>query len=623
MALGAGYSRPKRDHHKDLLIRAKMYSSSESTGWGIKLPRSTDQCQEMKSADSFVTSNASPISVNGIPVVHSNPSEDLSQFNTVPVQTTQDNVEAPLAKQIPFYSSQSETVPSKHDRRVQYERNRASNKKEAKKNQLRAEGKTQPSKQNKSKKNMKTKYVHQSLLESLYPKGIIDQAKTTLVNMQLEENVTSVFDALENLGLLSYLLSKCNSKTEIAAQLALGLKTMRQGSLIEAVLSQAPTLEWMKQTFGYNLFEPQAGEADKQDWLSFLPNLKENWELVRSAPCFEKISNLISLACSIGLCSVTNLSWSVKGVELFRAGSVRKHATAIDFFGAMLDTVITFIEGGYECFRQRSLAPLLFTTDAGREFDHLYFTLQELHEHALIFNLAANPIEYKGERRAINDLEYGSMLDEAIEMAESAYRSAKGTWQASVLEKRLLNLRSNRAAYAAKRIDGTLRYAPFTIYIYGGSGVGKSTIAQLLMSDCLSVAGANPDPSNTAIIKESDKFDSTLKGDTQGIYFDDMGNTKVEFLDKSPTERMIDINNNMITYANKADLHEKGKIEVRPCVFIITSNAPLAHHARRGSIKPESIVRRADLHIEVKPNKEYSLPDGRLNSKKAMDDFPD
>lgn len=482
-------------------------------------------------------------------------------------------------------------------------------------------------KKTKNSKNSYTKngtdYVHQSLLETIYPKGIIDQAKNTLVSMQLEENVSDVFNMLENLGLLAFLLPRCNSKAEIAAQLALGLKTMRKGSIIEAALSQAPTLEWLKTTFGYNIFEPQAGEVDKQNWLSFLPDLRENWETVRSAPCFEKISNLISLAASIGLCSVTNLSWNVKGVELFRAGSIRKHATAVDFMGAMLDTVITFIEGGFECFKQGSLAPILFTTDAGREFDDLYFTLVELHEHAMVFNLAANPITYKGVRRPINDLEYGSMLEEAVDMAEAAYRSAKGTWQASVLEKRLTVLRTNRAAYSAKRIDGTLRYAPFTMYVWGKTGVGKSTVGQLLMSDCLSISGANPDPKNTAIIKESDKFDSTIKGDTQGIYFDDMGNTKVEFLDKSPTERMIDINNNMITYANKADLHEKGKIEIRPCVFVITSNAPLADHARRGSIHPGSIVRRADLHFEVKPNEKYILPDGRLDSYKAMADFPD
>jgi adenylylsulfate kinase-like enzyme len=54
--------------------------------------------------------------------------------------------------------------------------------------------------------------------------------------------------------------------------------------------------------------------------------------------------------------------------------------------------------------------------------------------------------------------------------------------------------------YAAKRIDGSMRQAPFTIYIWGESGVGKSTVAQVVMADCLRAAGANPDPKFTAII---------------------------------------------------------------------------------------------------------------------------
>jgi DNA replication protein DnaC len=91
-------------------------------------------------------------------------------------------------------------------------------------------------------------------------------------------------------------------------------------------------------------------------------------------------------------------------------------------------------------------------------------------------------------------------------LAESAFKSAKGTWQASVFEKRLVTLRTLRAEYNARRLDGALRYAPFSIYIFGPSGVGKSTLAGLAMSDCLKASGANPDPKFTAVLKESDNL---------------------------------------------------------------------------------------------------------------------
>jgi hypothetical protein len=464
-------------------------------------------------------------------------------------------------------------------------------------------------------------FEHQSLAEYLYPSSIIDQAKTTLVNMKLEDNTSLLLEVLEIIGALTISLPMCTTPAQVASQLVLSIRAMTKGSITEAIFTDSRTLEWVKEIFGYNVFEPQSGLGTAEEWLSSLPNLQENWSALRGSPAFEKISNVISLAASIGLCSVTNLSWSVKGIEIFRAGSINKHANALDFFGAILDTVILFIEGGYECFKKGSFRPLLFSSDEGRKFDDLYFTLIELHEHAMVFNLHTKPIDYDGEHRPISDLEYGRMLDSAIELASSAYKTAKGTWQQGTLEKRLTVLRVNRAAYAAKRISGTMRYAPWCVYIWGPSDIGKSTVAQILMADCLNAAQSSPDPLFTATLKETDKFDSTLKGDTNGIYLDDLGNTKLEFCDQSPCARIIDIKNNMITYANKADLHEKGKVEIRPGMLVITSNAPLVTHAKAASIEPFSIVRRGDLHVKVAVKEQFATSDGRLFSEKALTHF--
>lgn len=599
-----------------------MYSSSDSTGGGSNFPRSMSQCSEMKSSDVTITSSASVNSVKTTSVEHSLNSS-MSQFNTVPV-LNQNNAEAHQAKQVTdnstSFTQQSEVYfESKFSKSQTYDRKKSSKKIE--KTKLTNSKKHKKQQELDKIKKSKVIYEHQSLVEHLYPSSIIDQAKTTLINMKMDGNVSLLLEVLEILGALSISLPMCTTPTQVASQLVLSIRAMTKGSITESIFNCSQTIEWCKDIFGYNIFEPQSGLGDGASWLSSLPNLQENWDAVRGAPVFEKISNVISLAASIGLCSVTNLSWSVKGIEIFRAGNMRKHASAMDLFGAVLDTVVLFIEGGYECFKEGSFRPLLFSSDEGRKFDSMYFTLIELHEHAMVFNLHTKPIEYNGETRPITDLEYGSMVDEAIELATSAYKSAKGTWQQGILEKRLTVLRQNRAAYAAKRIDGSMRYAPYSVYIWGESSVGKSTIAQVLMSDCLSAAGANPSSKNTAILKETDKFDSSLKGDTEGIFLDDMGNTKKDFLDKSPTERLIDINNNMITYANKADLHEKGKIEIRPRVLVVTSNAYLSTHATLGSIHPFSIVRRCDLHIEVIVKPEFATIDGRLDSKKVMSTF--
>lgn len=615
-----------------------MDSPNGSPGGGSNFPRSIGQCRKMKSTLLQQEETGSVLvcscqNLQSVPTIHSS-CTCSSQFGIVPVLTRQDDVEAPLAKKDTIYTAQAPVYfPSKHDNREQYVKNRASSQKEAgkksvsstnsKKNSKKNNKKKSKNKQNNSPAHQHLRYEHQSSMRSLYPTGIFQCLRSSTVVEENDPKVSSVMDLLESFGLLSYTISKCKSKTEVAAQLCLALKLMLKGSIVEKILEQKKTLDFLKDTFGYNIFSPQAEEVESQDWLSHLPNLKEDWDLIRNSPIFEKISNLISIAATIGLCSVTNLTWNVAGVDMFRLGSIKKHSTAMDFFSAFLDTVTAFIEGGYECFKQQSLRPMFFTTDAGSKFESLYFSCVEAHPHAMIFNLAANKIMYKGKMQVINDLEYSSMLDEVIEMATSALRSSKGTWQASVLNKRLEKMIQQRADYNAKRIDGNLRFAPQSFYIWGDSGVGKSTISQIVMSDCLKASGADPDPAHIATIKESDKYDSTLKGDTQGIFLDDIGNTKVDFSTESPVARLIDINNNMITYANKADLHEKGKIEIRPRVLVMSSNAPLADHARRCSINPLSIVRRADVHIHVKVKPEFALPDGRLDSAKVNAQFPD
>jgi len=471
-------------------------------------------------------------------------------------------------------------------------------------------------------------FVHQSLLEHIYPASIINLAKETVSSIGAGAHTSKIFEVLEVIAALAITLPALKTPAQIAAQIVLSLRALTTGSLCAQILAQEDVIKWCKDLFGFNIFEPQAGTfGDPKmlkgvEWLSKIPELRENWDSVRNAPVFEKISALISVAAAVGLCSVTNLKFSVHGIDLFRLCTAPKHATAIDLVGAVLDTVAFFIEGGYECFRQGSFKPFFFTDDDSRNLDEIYFPLIELHEHAMVFNLHERKVKIKGEMRTVSDLEYSSLLDEALDLAEKLYKSAKGTWQQGYLEKRIDVLRKNRAAYQAKRIDGSMRYAPFTVYVWGESGLGKSTIAQLAMADCLASSGIIPDFKNVATLKETDKYDSTLKSDTAGIFLDDLGNNKKEWLEKSPTERIVDINNNMITYANKADLHEKGKIEIRPRVFIITANVPLATLANIGSVKPFSIVRRADFHLEVAVKPDYALPDGRLDTDKAKADFP-
>jgi hypothetical protein len=579
------------------------------------------QSAEMKTSLLSQTGTASAISGKAIPVVHSH--FDESQFNTVSVQTTQDNVNAPQAKQgsdFAEFSLQAELFDSKYSRKQQYAKNKSSKQISKQKESRRNDKKDKSS----HKSSKPKKYVHQANITSLLSTSLLDKAKTTLLSMNLESKTSQLFSVLEVLGALAVSLPACKTNLQVASQLVLATRALTQGSLTDSILSQTDTIEWVKSHFGFNIFQQQSASSlgAGADWLKELPKLSESFSALRNSPFFNKISDCITVAASIGLCNVTNLKWSIKGVELFRVGTLRKHASALDLVSALIDTTTMFLEGGYECFKQGSLSPLFFGTTEATEFDEHYFAVVELHPHAVIFNLHDKPVRIKGEERTFSEPEYSGLLDDTIVMATDAFKASKGSWQQNVFEKRLETLTKYRAEFNSKRLNSNMREAPFSVYIEGASGVGKSSVAQVIMADCLFACGASADPRYTASIKETDKFDSSLKSDTVGVFIDDLGNTKTEFLQQSPIERFIAINNNMVTYANKADLNEKGRIEIAPKVMVTTSNADLATHARAGSIEPFSIIRRADYHLKVTVKSEFAMLDGRLDSEKVRQKYP-
>ena len=150
-------------------------------------------------------------------------------------------------------------------------------------------------------------FVHQSLLEHVYPASIINLAKETLSSIGAGAHTSKIFEVLEVIAALAITLPALTTPAQIAAQIVLSLRALTTGSLCAQILAQEDVIKWCKDLFGFNIFEPQAGMfGDTKlpkgtEWLSKIPELRENWDAVRNAPVFEKISALISVAAAVGL----------------------------------------------------------------------------------------------------------------------------------------------------------------------------------------------------------------------------------------------------------------------------------------------------------------------------------
>jgi hypothetical protein len=428
-----------------------------------------------------------------------------------------------------------------------------------------------------------------------------------------------IIDRIESVVLLGLVVREVQTPIGVAAALAQALRSNMSSSITTEVLDRLQP--YIQSTFGYDVFDAQAGEIPTDcDWLMSLKSISTNWDKCRSFAGFEKISNLISMSAAIGLCDLANFKIEANGIKLFSVGAYKKHLNASDFVGAVLDTVVYFVEGAYKSFQQGNLEPFIYTSVAAKEFDLAYFDVQEMFVHAKASNLSKHALSYKGEKKVRSDNDFSCILDEVIDMAETIYRNASASWEKSVTGTKLSNLRQMRADWQTIRVNGDLREAPFGIYLFGESAVGKSTVAAYIMRCALAAADADVSDDRIISIKESDKFDSNIKSHINGFFIDDLGNTKPDFFEKSPCEKLIDIMNNMPTYANMAEAEMKGKVSIEPKVVVGTSNVKLAALARKFSMLPFSIVRRMNFHFTIRVREEFWLSKEQhtLDSKKVF-----
>lgn len=420
-------------------------------------------------------------------------------------------------------------------------------------------------------------------------------------------DTSRIVSELENITALYITLSEAQSTRQAAGILFLYLKTHCSGSVLTSAF------EFLRMECDFDVLDNQDSEGP--EWLSLLRSCRTNWTAITNNKAFKKISLLLSMCASLGLCDLASLKFDVNGIRIFSIPALRKHINASDLMDALFDTFSYFIEGGYKCFQQGSLTPFIFSSDEAVQFENEYFDILDLAPFMKAGNLLT--------KKNVTENDFDLKLNKAIDKADALYRASEGTWEKKVLFDRLTQLRKIRADFISVRVDGKLRQAPFAIYIEGASGVGKSSVSALLMRVVLMANGFDASDERLITLNEADKYMSTYRSHINGIFIDDLGNTREAFVEKSPVEKVIEIVNNVPAYANMAEADLKGKVSIEPHCVIGTSNIDLKVLAKKYSNEAYSIVRRFPLHCIVRVKKEFAMEDGRLDSNLVHKKYPE
>jgi hypothetical protein len=432
------------------------------------------------------------------------------------------------------------------------------------------------------------------------PQSFNQFAQFTGIYGHLRKNLTDdAMSIIEGLVSLYGALSSVTDATGFISVLTLYVKTHNQTSLLGQIQKIATNL--------FSDMTPQSTERPK--WLNDMSSALTNWKLLVNSPSFAKISRVVSLLVTLGI--TDRVSVSLGNFEIFAVEALNKQANAVDLIDAVVETISFFAEGAYQCFLSGSIKPLLFSSNQIVELEEKYIQLQSEWEFVRNGNLQ----KFSGK----DESEFDKDLSDTIDTLNTLYKTMPNGTEKKIVQQKWEALSKIRADFVSSRVRGGLRKSPLCVKIYGNSGVGKSTFADLTLAAVLKAINAPSSPDHIVTLDERDKYMSSYRSYVTGIKLDDYGNSKADFWEAAPSDWIITICNNIRQAAIMADIANKGKVSIEPRCLTITTNVKELH-AGVTSNNPMSILRRAHLHVTLKVRPEF-LTDNMLDSQKVLDAF--
>jgi hypothetical protein len=150
---------------------------------------------------------------------------------------------------------------------------------------------------------------------------------------------------------------------------------------------------------------------------------------------------------------------------------------------------------------------------------------------------------------------------------------SKGS-ERTILHSVLLELECVERRFTTVMVASSFRRCPVGVFVYGGSGVAKSFIAQGLFNHYCSIRGISKERAILWTRTENDKFYSGYKSHFAGVLFDDAAKhqpSKIQGIDESVGE-IISAANNIPFLTPQGELCDKGKIPFLSEWVGVTSN---------------------------------------------------
>lgn len=189
-------------------------------------------------------------------------------------------------------------------------------------------------------------------------------------------------------------------------------------------------------------------------------------------------------------------------------------------------------------------------------------------------------------------------------------------------QSRLIKLDKLSGDLQAQWKESSLRTKPYAVFIRGGTSVGKSVLANAIQHWICEVNGFSQAKEHWVVLNGSDQYQSDFKTQHTCVQMDDVCNTRAEKCVGNPLFILIQFINNVHCAALSPIAENKGKMDIRCKVVVVTSNTKDLN-AGLFSVNPASIMRRFDLVVDVKVKEECKDETGSLHERYSDNSMPD
>jgi len=386
-----------------------------------------------------------------------------------------------------------------------------------------------------------------------------------------------------------------------------------QFGIKEAVDFTCDAPDWVLDSFGtyWLMLRDIASEFDFSLPDIAFPDFGKYWTLFKESEVFAELYNILRMMITLGFLKKIDITF--RGMSMFVSEPLRQQVTVMQLvekiviFGKLVlsKANLVFESGNIDLF---------FQTEARSAYDN-----------EVTFIMSQKPRIDLGRKADIDEETYDRRVHECIETTLSLLNTCKAGERA-YYSTRLARLREIQTSRTLSKKEG-IREKPYGILLFGGSGVGKSAIANALTRFVLQSNGFDYSPRAVTSLNMEDKYQSEFSTHHKGVIFDDVCNTALERTDGSPTLPIIMFLNNMTMAALNANADMKGKVMIEPMVVVATTNIKDLM-SNQLSNEPISINRRFDATITQCVKPEYCKPGTKmLDSSKIAhmsgDQFPD